>query len=230
MQENSVNTPTSDPPGMGWIKLSAIIIASTIVATLIAVWAVTQYLFPDELKPVTLSAKEEQTLKAKLERLDSLSSSGSGRSKTTKGSDAPLQPERYSEANANRTLKLSERELNSLLAKNTDLAKKLAIDLSDDLASAKLLIPLDEDFPVLGGKTLRVNAGMELSYAEGRPIVVLKGVSIWGTPIPNAWLGNLKNVDLVREFGAEEGFWKSFADGVDHIKIEEGNLAIRLKE
>jgi len=35
------------------------------------------------------------------------------------------------------------------LATNTDLAHKLAIDLSKNLASAKLLVPLDPDMPVL---------------------------------------------------------------------------------
>lgn len=117
-----------------------------------------------------------------------------------------------------------------MLAKNTDLAHKLAIDLSDDLVSAKLLVPLEEDFPMLGGKTLRVNAGVELAYKESRPIVVLKGVSVMGVPIPNAWLGNLKNVDLVREFGADQGFWKSFADGVEYIHVEDGQLRVKLKE
>ena len=72
--------------------------------------------------------------------------------------------------------------------KGTDLAERLVIDLADDVASAKLLIDLDPDFPFLGGKTLKVNAGAELAYENSRPIVVLKGVSVWGVPIPNAWL------------------------------------------
>jgi hypothetical protein len=39
-----------------------------------------------------------------------------------------------------------------------------------------------------------------------------------------------KNIDLVKEFGADKGFWKTFSDGVEDIKIEEGRLKIRLKE
>ena len=35
-----------------------------------------------------------------------------------------------------------------------------------------------------------------MRYANGRPVMVLKGVSVWGVPLPNAWLGNLKNIDL----------------------------------
>ena len=74
-----------------------------------------------------------------------------------------------------------------------------------------------------------VKAGVELAYTSGRPVVVLRGVSVMGVPIPNAWLGNLKNVDLVGEFGADEGFWAAFADGVDDISVKDGSLDIRLR-
>ena len=120
--------------------------------------------------------------------------------------------------------------MNALLAKNTDLAKKLAIDLSDDLVSAKLLVPVDEDFPVFGGKILRVRTGVVFAYNKGKPVIILKGITIMGVPIPNAWLGGIKNMDLVKEFGAENGFWKTFSEGIEDIKVEEGRLKIKLKE
>jgi hypothetical protein len=106
----------------------------------------------------------------------------------------------------------------------------LAIDLSDDLVSAKLLLPVDEDFPLLGGKILRVRTGVVFTYDKGKPVVILKGVTIMGVPLPNAWLGGIKNIDLVKEFGADKGFWKTFSDGVEDLKIEEGRLKIKLKE
>ncbi len=141
-----------------------------------------------------------------------------------------MRPERYTEAGAKREVSFSERELNGMIANNKDLAKKLAVDLDDDLVSARLLVPVDQDFPILGGKTLRVSAGVELAYREAKPIVVLKGVSIMGIPIPNAWLGGMKNIDLVSEFGDQQGFWKSFAAGVDDIRVESGHVKVKLKE
>jgi hypothetical protein len=71
---------------------------------------------------------------------------------------------------------------------------------------------------------------MEMRFAAGRPVVILKGVSIWGVPLPNAWLGNMKNIDLVQEFGNDRGFWQAFADGVEVIDVKDGELRIRLKE
>ena len=201
----------------------------TILISVIAtVLVINFYLFPKKLDPVELNQREETVLNQKLKKfgLPTLPSSTASQDTAAKS----LEPEAYTEVGADRNISFSEKELNAMLAKNTDLADKVAIDLADNLASAKIIIPLDPDFPVLGGKSLKVNAGAELAYANGRPIVVLKGVSVWGVPIPNAWLGNLKNVDLVKEFGGNEGFWKSFADGVDNIIVVDGQLNIKLKE
>jgi hypothetical protein len=220
------------------LKIVLLVVAIAITTSAVTVWLTLTYLFPSELKPVKLTEREAQELDAKLAQLDPAREPatpkpgrhGDDRRVVGNKPGAPLTPERYSEAEARRQITLSERELNGLLARNTDLAQKLAIDLSKDMASAKLLIPIDPDFPFLGGKTLRVTAGLELRSDDGNPVVMLKGVSLWGVPIPNAWLGGFKNVDLVEEFGDGSGFWKLFAEGVENIRVEEGNLSIKLKE
>ena len=148
----------------------------------------------------------------------------------TGGPGTPLAPEPYREDPKKRQVHFTEREINALLAHNTDLADKLSIDLSENLASAKLLMPLDPDFPILGGKTLRVSAGLEMRYTEQNPVIKLRGVSIWGVPIPNAWLGGIKNVDLVKELGDNQGFWHAFGAGIKDIHIQNGSLFIELKE
>jgi len=207
------------------LRIALIVLVTVLVTVGATLWVVKFYFFPSEFSPVHLSTREEQELDDKLERLDTL-----GKRPGRRDDSGALEPERYSETGANRTISLSERELNALLAKNTDLARKLAIDLSDNLVSAKLLVPVDEDFPIMGGKILKVRAGLELAYRNNKPIVVLKGISLMGVPIPNAWLGGLKNIDLVSEYGANPGFWKSFADGVNSISVSDGELRIELKE
>ncbi len=69
-----------------------------------------------------------------------------------------------------------------------------------------------------------------MAYQSGRPRIVLKGVSIMGVPIPNSWLGGLKNVDLIGEFGDDQGFWSAFSKGVEDIKVQDGKLAVKLKQ
>jgi hypothetical protein len=93
-----------------------------------------------------------------------------------------------------------------------------------------LLIPIDPDFPIMGGKTLRVRAGAELAYRNNKPVVALKGISVMGVPIPNAWLGGIKNIDLMQEFGGEPGFWQSLGEGVESIQVRDGELYVKLKE
>ncbi|MEA3545081.1 MAG: arginine N-succinyltransferase, partial [Thermodesulfobacteriota bacterium] len=194
------------------------------------------WFFPSPFKPIMLSQQEEKKLDNKLQSFEMLVYSpvnklgdnlNSGNEKLSAGR---LKPEAYTEVGASRTITLTEREINALLAKNTDLAGKLAIDLADNLVSARMLIPVDPDFPILGGKVLRVKAGVELSYHNTRPVVKICGVSIMGVPVPSAWMGGLKNIDLIQQFGVEEGFWEIFAAGVDSMTVMDGQLHVRLKE
>ena len=212
-----------------------IVALAMLVAAGITFWLIRTYVYPSDFKPVVLNEKEQVKLDTKLRQLgldpeDLAPNANRPESSDKLGADGRLVPERYREDSEKRLIELSERELNSLVASDSDLAKRFAIDLSDNLASAKLLIPVDPDFPFLGGKTLRVNAGLELEYRDSRPVVILRGISVMGVPVPNAWLGNLKNVDLVDQFGGGPGFWKTFADGVDLIEIGDGQLRVKLKE
>lgn len=210
----------------GYLRTLGIMLITIIISVVATVFVVNHYLFPKKFDAVELNQREESSLNKKLKQFGLPTFS----EKNSATSTSELAPEPYSEDPSKREVSFTEKELNALLAKNTDLSDKVAIDLSDNLASAKIIIPLDPDFPILGGKTLKVNAGAELAYKDDKPVVILKGVSVWGVPIPNAWLGNLKNVDLVKEFGGNEGFWKSFADGVEDIHVAEGHLIIKLKE
>jgi len=211
------------------MQVLGMVLASMLLAIVATAFAIKLYLFPSPFTPVKLSQDEAQELATKLEKFEGFGHQAA-RTESDYTKNGTVIPEKYSEEGVSREINFTERELNGLLAKNTDLAQKLAIDLAEDMVSIKLLIPLDPDFPMLGGKTLRVKAGAELAYRKGRPVIKLKGISLMGVPMPNAWLGGMKNIDLISEFGTDKGFWKTFADGVDSIGVEDGFLKIRLKE
>jgi len=232
-----LNRSPKPPPNRSLLKITLLVIAITAATSVLTIWLTARYLFPREFKPVTLNTREKKALDVKIDRLDpirfarpSSREPATGRSKGDRRPADTLEPEPYSEKGARREVTFTERELNALLATNTDLSRKLAIDLSENLASAKLLVPLDPDMPFFGGKTLKVSAGLELRFAEGRPVVALRGISLWGVPIPNAWLGGIKNIDLVKQFGGQGGFWQAFAAGVEDIRVEEGRLTVRLRK
>jgi hypothetical protein len=240
MQENNhSNVSSKAKKRFGCLQTLGLMLFAVVITFGVTILVVKPYLFPTKFKPVTLNPSEEKVLTNKLENLDSMVTGATPHrnadpQKPTRPDQfdpkTTLEPEPYSEKGVQREIRFTERELNALLAKNTDLASKLAIDLADDLVSAKLLLPVNEDFPILGGKTIRVRAGMVFTYDKGKPVVILKGITIMGVPIPNAWLGGIKNIDLVKEFGSDTGFWKTFSDGVEDIKLEEGFLKLKLRE
>ncbi len=221
---------------MHWTQVILVVLLTIAITVAGTYWVLKTYIFATAFTPVTLNAKEEKTLEIKLSELGYGSSSTTPAQieQKTQGDEFDdngfLKPERYSEENVPREINFTERELNALLAKNTDLARKLAIDLAEGLVSAKLLVPFEEDFPILGGKTLRFNAGVGMHYQNEKPVIVLQGISIMGVPMPDAWLGGLKNIDLVSEFGTDPGFWQSFSAGVDDIRVNDGQITIKLKE
>lgn len=234
------NTPNTEQKegkkgfsGAQVLAITAAVMVLTVGLTLAGAW----FLFhPLPFTPVVLTRDEQRQLEAKLERVEAVTGVAAphvagdraGRDEFT--AEGRLRPEAYSEEGANREVSFSEREVNALVATNTDLADKVAVDLARDLVSIKMLVPMEPDFPFIGGKVLRVRAGMEIAYRAGRPVCKLKGVSLMGVPLPNAWLGGMKNIDLVQEFGGEQGFWKSFADGVASIQVGDGTIDIVMKE
>lgn len=216
--------------GFRGIHVFWIVIGTILLTVAVTFWVLRTYVYAKDFKPVELDQKEQTVLDTKLRVLgydpEPVPAVEPGRETDQQW----LRAERYQEDLAKGALSFSERELNSLLAKSPDLAKRVAMDLSDNMVSARILVPVDPDFPLLGGKTLRVSTGLEMAYHSGRPIIILKGVSIMGVPIPNSWLGGLKNVDLIGEFGDEQGFWSGFAQGVEDIQVQDGNLSIKLKQ
>ena len=214
------------------LQVVAIVLIAMLLTVGITLWIVATDIFVSKFTPVTLNEKEQKTLSNKLKRISGFKSNELEASQQTSKQAGDniqrLKPEAYSEKGANREIHLSEKELNAMLAKNTNLATQLAIDLSGNLVSAKYLLPLDEELPVLGGRTLKLTAGVELAFTNAKPSVLVKGISVWGVPLPNAWIGEIKNIDLVREYG-DAGFWKAFAAGVENVKVDDGQLTIKLK-
>jgi hypothetical protein len=207
--------------------------ACFIVVAMLSAWWIKSNLYASPFSPTTLGEREQQVLNAKLDRLQQNierdRKSPPAEYAETK-SEGRLAPEPYTEEAARRELRITEKELNALIAKDEATARRVAIALSTDMVSVKLVVPVDDGFPVLGGKTLRLNCGITLRHEAGKPVVALRGVSIGGVPIPDAWLGNIKNVDLVREFGGQGGFWDLFSRGVEDIRVLDGSLFIKLRE
>ena len=217
--------------GLTTLQVIGLVIAAMLLTMVVTLLVVRSWLFPKPFEPVVLAPVEAQRLEQKLARFEQ----GGSRFPTHRlGTERPgageLRAEPYTENDLDREIVLTEREINAMIARNPELARKVAVGFTTDLISLHLLIPMDPDLPVVGGKTLKVRAGAVFTFRGDRPVFILRGISLMGVPLPNAWIGGLKNIDLVEVFGAEPGFWQGFADGVAAVEVKEGSLRIQLKE
>ena len=249
---NDPNTPSNPdetaPPkrarqGIGCLGVTLVVIVTMVITVALGALAVRYFLFPDQFEPVELSAVEQRTLEDKLGAIGvqanrpppARSDDRFAASPEEFDDEGRLRPEAYEETGAPREIRFDERELNAIIARDPELARRLAIDLSRDLVSAKLLVPLAPDFPVMGGQTLRLTAGAEVREVPtpdggSRLAVIVTGVSLWGVPLPNAWIGGLRGVDLVARYGDDPGFWQALAEGIEEVRVEEDELVVRLAE
>ena len=230
---NNKNTaPAVKEKRFGWLSTVGILVVVIFITAVLAAWWVKHNIYASTFTPTQLTSKEQQVLDGKLAKLEESAHKDAAVQRTAKSGEpnAPLEPEPYTEKGAVREISLTEKEVNALIAKEPDMSRRVAVDLSENLVSVKVVMPMDREIPVLGGKTLRLNLGVGLSYEKGKPTVALRGVSLGGIPLPNAWLGNLKHKNLVDEFGTEAGFWKLFAEGIDDIQVKDGQIRIKLKE
>jgi hypothetical protein len=86
--------------------------------------------------------------------------------------EARLVPEPYSEENASREIRITEKELNALIAKDEEAARRVAVDLSDDLVSIKVS-ECQQDYPETADKDCfrgRHHLKIYLPYAKPHKI------------------------------------------------------------
>lgn len=195
-------------PGM------AVLLALTVIITvLITLAAARIWIFEPDVDPVVLDSREQAQLEDKLKALQK--SSG---------------PEKYSESQEDRVLYLTQRELNAIIARDPALAERLFFHLSEAKISATLLVDIPEDMPVFAGRRVEVTAGLQANYADGRPLLVVEGISLMGVPVPSAWMGGLKGKNLLELEGPGGDFARLFGQGVKDLRVEEGRLRIELAE
>ena len=125
------------------------------------------------------------------------------------------------------SLVLTEREINGLINEHTNLGEELKIKLAKGALHARVNTTLDQDFPILGGKTVKARARFLVEANEINPTFVLDDLTVYGVSVPNAWLGELKGKNLLASLtgGVEDN---AFSRGIEDIKIENGLIEIKL--
>ena len=188
-------------------KSSCLLVAGVLLVLLLVTAVGVCFWYNRPIEPVELTAKENQALEQKIDQIEAV----------------PGEPEYQP---GSKEIIITERELNGLLAQNTDLGDKLSFTLATDEIHARFETDMDEDLPVVGGKRLKAKARFLVKAKDGKPSLVLDDLTVWGASLPNDWLGGMKGKDLLSEiFGSGGGI-----RGIEELRIERGQLVIRLAE
>jgi len=196
------------------LVITAIVLGTATVAGAGAAWWVKHNIYASALRPVALTPAEQTDLQSKLKVL--------GQS----GTATPVDPEV-----ARRTLTLSEREINAFLDQQ-GLGETVKVEFTNGGAAATVIIPVDKDAPLIGGTTLRLHLAFGARMDASKKFTLsLNDVSIGGVPLPNAWLGNLKGLNLLAESPLHsDPAVKGFLAGIRDFKIEGGTMRVVLNE
>lgn len=188
-------------------------------------------------KPVNLSVAEQDTLKSKLAALETGRTSELEPSTPAPGSapaphlpsPAPAPP-----SDPAKTIVLSEREINGWLASQPDLADKVKFHMNNDTVGATILVPVDPSVKYVGGKTIRIKVAFNTKLdADHKLNFSLADVSVGGISLPNAWLNDMKGLNLLADNGpgsVNSEFLQRFAAGIKDLQIRNGELRMVLND
>lgn len=204
------------PPRRRGCLVPTLIGIIVVLLTCIGLWL----WFNRPIKPVQLSTEEKAVVEQKVEAIqqparvpDAPSNSGT-----------PAPEPKYEKGS--RDIVLTERELNGLLNEQ-QLGEKLEFELATDAVHVRLEHDFDPATPLVGGKHLKARARFLVKSDETGAHLVIEDVTVWGISLPNDWLGQLKGKDLLGEAIGGKG---GKIAGVEEMKIEPGQIKIRLKE
>ncbi len=128
-----------------------------------------------------------------------------------------------------KAITLSEREVNALFHHNTGLGDKVRFELASNAVHARIRTELDEDLPVVGGRTLKAKARFLLTNSDNTPALILDDLTVWGISLPNAWLAELKGQDILTNIGLDMSN-NQIAAGIKDIRVDHGKITIQLAE
>lgn len=213
---------TSLPPA-SWKKklliIFAIILGCCGLTAIATAWWVKRNFYASPLRPVSLTQQEKQVFNEKVSAIN--------------GSQSPTpvgKSVEQSEFDEKRTLTLSEKEINAFLNEK-GMGDRVNVELSEGGVQATALVPVDKDVPVLGGKTIRLAIALAGNMgADLQPAFRITDVSIGGVPVPNAWLGDLKGVNLLASNIESDPIVKRFLAGIREFEFKKGAIRVLLNE
>lgn len=189
------------------ITLAVILGCAGIAAATGALW-VRHTFYPSPITPVSLTAAEKEEFDSKLQALNN-----------------PATAEE-----ANRTILVSEREVNAYLAQQ-QLGENVEVKFGEGNVSAAVIFQAPEDFPIFPNQKIRLRFTFGTSLTpEHKLSLKLDDLSLGGISLPNSWIGDIKGVDLVAENVESDPALQKFLAGIKSLDIHQGTLRLVLNK
>lgn len=206
--------------GSSWKKkaliVTSIILGSATLAAAGTAWWVKRNVYASPFSPVMLTANEQTVLDDKLE---ALKQSGAAL-------PAPVDPEVEK-----RTLTLTDREINAFFEQQ-GLGEQIKVLLHNGGGTATFLLPLGAEGEVGNGMTLRIGISLGAKMDDNQKFALsISDVSVGGVPLPNAWLGDMKGLNMLADSPiSDDPAFKAFVAGIRDFQIQSGQLRVVLNE
>jgi len=216
----------------GCLHVLGIVLIVMVVTALLTAWWIKSNIYAARIETPVLNAEEQQVLDSKLAKLtEPAGQEAVSTDAAPAKAEFATKPGEFSDDEEFKyELTISEKELNAMIADEPELAGHVKVDFGEDSISLTVLIPVDEEMFLVGGTTIRLRVDVTLRYEDQKPVFAFHHISVGGIPIPGAWLGDLKDVNLAEAFDEEGGFWDQFAAGIADIKVQDGQLWVKLRE
>lgn len=222
MQSDAAPPPPSTPlRRRWWFTLLATFLAGALVAGGGAYWWFKRNLDARAIEPVRLAEAEGRAFEAKLQAL--AAAGEPSRTSQAQPGNAPADE---------RTLQISDREINAYLAER-GLGENIRVELARDLLHVAMIVPIpaDSGLPLLAGAHLRLRFSLDAACNPVTgPRFAIRDVRLGGVPLPSAWLGDIKGLNLIDPNFNQDPAVQRFLSGIQELEVRPEGIHLRLRE
>lgn len=222
MQPDAASPPPPAPRrGRLLLTLLATFLAGGLIAGGVAYWWFKRHLDARALEPVRLAETEERVFEAKLQALAAAGEPGASPGAPSGGATVD-----------ERTVQISGREINAFLAER-GLGENIRVELARDLLHVAMIVPIpaDSGLPLLAGANLRLRFSLDAACdPQAGPRFAIRDVRLGGVPLPDAWLGGIKGLNLVDQNLNQDPGVQRFLSGIQDLEVRPEGIRLRLRE
>ncbi len=236
MENTPTPVPTEPQSRPSTARLLLILLAAVLTTGVIAVggtvWWVKHHFDPKPMKPVVLTAQEQAALESKLAVFGDPPLAPVTVQVPAGQGQPPASPVPVPEAAPgaeHRTLIFTEREVNAYFARQ-NLGENVQISFAEGKVVAGIIVEAPPDFPFFAGQKVRLRMTFGTGFSpEQKMSFIFDDLSVGGISLPNAWLGDLKGVDLVQKNLESDPALQRFLRGIESIELHRGSAKVVLR-